>query len=220
MITSATHVVSEPDEARKQRTDLLREVAEDVRDVRVLDVMAHVPRHLFVPGVSLRRAYFNDPAPIGYGQTISQPSMVGIMTEALDLDPTKRVLEIGTGSGYQAAILSLLAAEVYSIEVIPELADEAGARLLRLGYTNVHVKAGDGFEGWPEKAPFDRILVTAAPEEVPQALFDQLADGGILVVPVGPSPWTQSLLRYRRKGELLSCEDLGAVRFVPMVPGH
>lgn len=208
----------DPDEARELRAELVRELTDEIHDARVLEVIARVPRHLFVPGASLYRAYVNHSVPIGYGQTISQPYVVGAMTEALELTGCERVLEIGTGSGYQAAILSPLAAEVYTIEVVKELADEARALLLRLGYANIHVRAGDGYAGWPEEAPFDRIIVTAAPEEVPAALFDQLAEGGILVAPVGPSGWTQSLLRYRKSGGLLSFDDLGAVRFVPMVP--
>jgi protein-L-isoaspartate(D-aspartate) O-methyltransferase len=218
-MNSAEHgLVDDPEEARALRTRLVRELTDDVQDARVLGAMERTPRHLFVPGVSLRQAYLNHPAPIGYGQTISQPTIVGIMTEALELGGRERVLEIGTGSGYQAAILSLLAAEVFTIEVVSELAYEARARLLRLGYANVHVRAGDGYAGWPEEAPFDRVLVTAAPDEVPETLLDQLADDGILVVPAGPSAWTQRLLRYRKNGGFVSCEDLGAVRFVPMVP--
>jgi len=207
-------------EAREYRAQLVRDLAGEIKDARVLDAMARVPRHLFVPGVSLQRAYEDEPAPIGYGQTISQPVVVAIMTEALDLRGRERVLEIGTGSGYQAAILSLLASEVYTIEIVKELAQEARGRLLRLGYANVHVREGDGYKGWPEHGPFDRIIVTAAPDEVPRALLDQLAEGGILVIPVGPSGWTQRLERYRKTGGRISTEDLGAVRFVPMVRGE
>ncbi len=207
------------DEARAYRIDLVRQLTAEIRDARVLDAMLRVPRHLFVPGVSLRRAYLNQPEPIGYGQTISQPTVVAMMTEALDLEGRERVLEIGTGSGYQAAILSLLAADVYSIEVVEELASESRERLARLGYANVHVRAGDGYAGWPEEAPFDRVIVTAAPAEVPRALVEQLAEGGILVVPVGADPWTQRLWRYRKAGGRATGEDLGGVRFVPMVEG-
>jgi len=207
------------DEARAYRAELVRGLAREIKDQRVLGTMGRVPRHLFAPQLSLRRAYVDDAAPIGYGQTISQPIVVAIMTEALELHGHERVLEIGTGSGYQAAILSLLASEVYTIEVVKELAEEARRRLEELGYANVHVRTGDGYLGWPEKAPFDRIIVTAAPDEVPRALFDQLADGGILVAPVGPGGWTQRLLRYRKKGGRLTSEDLGGVAFVPMVPG-
>ncbi len=180
--------------------------------------MIRVPRHLFVPEASLDEAYRNEPLPIGHGQTISQPFIVGLMTEALELAGNERVLEIGTGSGYQAAILSLLAGSVHSVEIVRELAEESRARLAHLGYDNVRVRAGDGYAGWPEEAPFDRIIVTAAAEKVPAALFAQLANGGILVIPVGQSDRTQRLLRYRRTGRRLAREDLGAVRFVPMVP--
>ena len=209
----------DPAEAREYRAELIRELSGEIGDARVLDAIASVPRHLFMPGASLYRAYANHAAAIGYGQTISQPYVVGIMTEALELEGRKRVLEIGTGSGYQAAILSVLGAEVYSIEVVKELAEEARERLVRLGYAHIHVRAGDGYAGWPEEAPFDRVIVTAAPEEVPHVLLDQLAEGGILVAPIGPTGWGQSLLRYRKTRGLLSCEDLGRVRFVPMVSG-
>ena len=207
------------EQARELRRKLLVTVSEEVKDKRVLGAMERVPRHLFVPGVSLRRAYGDYPSPIGYGQTISQPTIVGVMTQALELKGRERVLEIGTGSGYQAAVLSLLAKEVYTIEIIPELADESRERLKRLGYANVHVLTGDGYKGWPDKAPFDRVLVTAAPEKLPQALLDQLTDGGILVAPIGPNEMIQELMRYRKKGGQVTSEDLGAVRFVPMVPG-
>jgi protein-L-isoaspartate(D-aspartate) O-methyltransferase len=212
-------VAGDSDEARAYRAELVRGLAREIKDARVLDAMGRVPRHLFVPGASLARAYMDDPVPIGYGQTISQPAVVAIMTEALELQGRERVLEIGTGSGYQAAILSLLASQVYTIEIVKALAEEARVRLLRLGYANVQVRAGDGYKGWPEQAPFARILVTAAPDEVPRALLDQLAEGGVLVAPVGPSGWTQRLLRYRKVAGRFSTEDLGAVRFVPMVPG-
>jgi protein-L-isoaspartate(D-aspartate) O-methyltransferase len=209
----------ESDEARAHRAELLRGLADEIKSARVLEAMGRVPRHLFVPGVSLRQAYWDHPAPIGYGQTISQPTVVAIMTEALELRGSERVLEIGTGSGYQAAILSLLASEVYTIEIVNELAEEARARLRQLGYMNVHVRGGDGYKGWPDGAPFDRILVTAAPDVLPRALLDQLAEGGVLVAPVGPNSWSQRLLRYRKKGGRILSEDLGGVRFVPMVPG-
>ena len=213
----ATSPIDDSDEARACRARLLRELAGDVKDARVLSAMERVPRHLFIPEVSVRGAYLNRPWPIGFGQTISQPAIVAIMTEALELTGAERVLEIGTGSGYQAAILSLLASEVYTIELVPELATGAHALLRRLGYARIHVRTGDGYAGWPEAAPFDRVLLTAAPDEVPAALIDQLAQGGVLVAPVGPSGWSQSLLRYRKMGDVVSREDLGAVQFVPMV---
>jgi protein-L-isoaspartate(D-aspartate) O-methyltransferase len=142
---------------------------------------------------------------------------VAIMTDALDLRGDERVLEIGTGSGYQAAILSLLAGSVHTVELVPELAEQARARLAQLGHGNVEVRTGDGYGGWPERALFDRILVTAAPERVPQSLIDQLVEGGVLVAPVGPTDRTQTLVRYRKMGGRLFEEDLGPVRFVPMV---
>lgn len=209
----------DPEQARSYRAKLVRRLSADIEDARVLETMMRVPRHLFVPGASLRVAYLNVPVPIGYGQTISQPTVVAVMTEALELRGRERVLEIGTGSGYQAAVLSLLASQVYTIEVVKELADEARGRLAQLGYSNVEVRAGDGYAGWPEEAPFDRILVTAAPEQLPPALLEQLVEGGVLVAPVGPSGWTQSLFRYRKVGTGASYEDLGPVQFVPMVAG-
>jgi protein-L-isoaspartate(D-aspartate) O-methyltransferase len=191
-----------------------------LRTPRIIDAMGAVPRHLFVPEALLPQAYDDNPLPIGSEQTISEPSVVAIMTEALEPRPTDRVLEIGTGSGYQAAILAELVAEVYSIEILPELAVVARARLERLGYTNVRVRLGDGYAGWPELAPFDRILLTAAPPELPKALLAQLADGGVLVAPVGGSPDWQRLVRVRRHGAKLEQDVLADVRFVPMVPGR
>ena len=156
-----------------------------VKDREVLAAMRKVPRHRFVPPEMASRAYDDTPLPIGHGQTISQPYIVGYMSELLDVKPDHRVLEIGTGSGYQAAVLGELARSVYTIEIVPELAASASATLKSLNYTNVHVRTGDGYAGWPEYAPFDRILVTAAPEQVPAPLVEQLAAGGRLVAPVG-----------------------------------
>src|SRR5262249_12815799 len=150
---------------------------------RVRGAMMRVPRHLFVPGASLEEAYDDAPFPIGHGQTISQPAVVAVMTEALELGGRERVLEGGTGSGSEAAVLSLLSSDVYTIEIVTDLAEIARERLATLGYANVHVRAGDGYAGWPEHAPFDRIIVTAAPPELPRALVDQLAEGGVLVAP-------------------------------------
>lgn len=160
-------------------------VTRDVRDPRVLEVMRKVPRHKFVPPELAQRAYEDNPLPIGQGQTISQPYIVAYMTEQLQVQPKSRVLEIGTGSGYQAAVLAELGAEVYTIEIVPELAESAKKTLAALGYRNVHVRAGDGYRGWPEAAPFDRIIVTAAPDHIPQPLIDQLAPDGRMVIPVG-----------------------------------
>jgi protein-L-isoaspartate(D-aspartate) O-methyltransferase len=207
----------DPPEARALRTALVQGLTLVVGDARVLDAMRAVPRHLFVPEAPLEEAYADAPAPIGHGQTISQPSVVAIMTSALALTGSERVLEIGTGSGYQAAVLSLLASDVYSVEIVPELAERARRTLRSLGHANVHVRDGDGYEGWPDEAPFDRILLTAAPGEVPRALFDQLAVGGILVAPVGAEAHEQRLLRYRKQAGRLLREALGDVAFVPMV---
>jgi protein-L-isoaspartate(D-aspartate) O-methyltransferase len=157
----------------------------DVADRAVLDAMAEVPRHLFVPESSLTEAYADKALPIGHGQTISQPYVVALMTALLDLDAGDRVLEIGTGSGYHTAVLSRVAGEVYSIEIIERMSAEAAGRLRRLGYDNVHLRAGDGYEGWPEAAPFDAIILTAAPPRIPKPLIDQLKVGGRMVAPVG-----------------------------------
>lgn len=190
-----------------------------ITDPRVLQAMRDVPRHRFVPSEYAQLSYDDRPLPIGYGQTISQPYMVGYMTELLHLAPQHRVLEIGTGSGYQAAILSRLAGEVYSIELLPELAQSAGARLAELGYSNIRVRAGDGYQGWPEAAPFDAIIVTAAPPEVPEELVRELKRGGRMVVPVGETSETQELLlieKSRTSDEITTRTTIG-VRFVPMV---
>jgi len=181
----------------------------------VLAAMRRVPRHEFVPLSHRNQAYQDYPLPIGFGQTISQPYIVAAMTEALSLRPSDKVLEIGTGSGYQAAVLSLLVSNVFSIEIVPELAQRAAADLQRLGYTNVQVRAGDGYAGWPEHAPFDAIIVTCAPENIPSPLVEQLADGGRMVIPVG-GRWSQSLVRMTKRGRTLHREDLMGVIFVPM----
>ena len=178
--------------------------------------MLAVPRHCFAEGHSVYEAYEDRPLSTAFGQTMSQPTVVAIMTEALDLNGRERVLEIGTGSGYQSAILSLLARKVFSIESIAALEQSAARRLARLGHANVDVRLGDGFAGWPEEAPFDRIIATAAPPEVPAALIEQLAVGGILVSPVGPSEGVQVLVLVRKGHHGLETTDLGAVRFVPM----
>jgi protein-L-isoaspartate(D-aspartate) O-methyltransferase len=188
--------------------------ARGVRDPRVLDALRAIPRHEFVPAGQRMHAYEDRPLPIGEGQTISQPYIVAVMTELLELDGSEKVLEIGTGSGYQAAVLGKLAREVWSIEIVPELARRAEADLRRLGYANVHVRAGDGYRGWPEQAPFDAIIVTAAPEHVPQPLVEQLAVGGQLVLPVGDL--SQDLVRVVRGEQGVEQERLLGVRFVPM----
>jgi protein-L-isoaspartate(D-aspartate) O-methyltransferase len=185
----------------------------------VVEAMRLVPREQFVPGANVALAYGNHPVDIGWDQTISQPAVVAQMTEALELTGHERVLEIGTGSGYQAAILSLLARVVFTIERVEPLATAAAARLDELGYANVHVRVGDGFDGWSEQAPFDRILVTAAPEHIPTPLLAQLREGGILVVPVGSQKETQRLLRLRKRDGHVQIDELGAVKFVPMLEG-
>jgi protein-L-isoaspartate(D-aspartate) O-methyltransferase len=189
--------------------------ARGIRDPRVLDAMSRVPRHLFVPDAGREEAYGDYPLPIGHGQTISQPYIVGFMSEALRLEPTHRVLEIGTGSGYQAAILAELSGEVYTIEIIPELAARAEQTLREAGYRNVTVRSGNGYLGWPEHAPYDRIMVTAAPERVPQALVDQLKVGGLMAIPVGESSFQELRVLKRTDSGLETLATL-PVRFVPM----
>jgi protein-L-isoaspartate(D-aspartate) O-methyltransferase len=190
-------------------------VSRGVRDPDVIRVMKDTPRHLFVPERLRDQAYGDHPLPIGSGQTISQPYIVAIMTEYLELTGTEKVLEIGTGSGYQAAILSRLADTCYSIEVVKELAEEAGEKLAELGYLNVVVKWGDGYKGWPEHAPFDRIIITAAPETVPEQLVSQLAVNGRMVLPVGTNFQELILITRNRKG--IQRRNIIPVRFVPMI---
>ena len=190
--------------------------ARGIKDERVLAAMTRVPREEFVPADERGEAYEDGPLPIGHGQTRSQPYIVAFMTEQLRPKPNDRVLEIGTGSGYQAAILAGLVAEVYSIEIIGPLAKDAQATLQRLGYKNVHVKVGDGYKGWPEAAPFDAIIVTCAPDKVPQPLVDQLKDGGRMVIPVGERFAQQLYLLEKKNGQMKESVIL-PVRFVPMV---
>jgi protein-L-isoaspartate(D-aspartate) O-methyltransferase len=189
--------------------------ARGVKDSKVLDVMRQVPRHLFVPPGQAAQAYDDHPLPIGSGQTISQPYVVAFMTEQLRLTGGEKVLEIGTGSGYQTAVLSRLARKVLSIEIRPELAEEARTRLETFGAKNVEIRAADGFYGWPEEAPFDGILVTAAPERVPEPLLAQLAPGGRMVIPVGG--FYQELKVIERTAEGLRERSVLGVRFVPFV---
>ncbi len=189
-------------------------LARDIKDARVLDAMRRVPRHEFVPEERRSQAYLDSPLPIGHGQTISQPYIVAFMTQALEIAPEHRVLEIGTGSAYQAAILATLAKEVYTIEIVPPLAERAQATLTRLGYRNVQVRSGNGYFGWPEQAPFDRIMVTAAPDEVPSALVEQLKMNGLMAVPVGTI--TQELRILRRTASGIETLATLPVRFVPM----
>lgn len=187
----------------------------DIKNPRVLEAMETVPRHEFVPEAVRRFAYEDEPLPIGYDQTISQPFIVAFMTEQLDPKATDRILEIGTGSGYQAAVLSRLVAEVYTIEIIEPLARRAEADLKRLGFDNVKVLAGDGYKGWPEYAPFDGIIVTCAPDQIPQPLVDQLKDGGRMIIPVG-GLGEQQLYLLQKHGAKVEQQAVLAVRFVPM----
>ena len=190
-------------------------IPREVSDPIVLQAMRRVPRHEFVPPEYLDQAHKDHPLPIGYGQTISQPYIVAYMSENLKLKPGDRVLEIGTGSGYQAAILADMGTDVYSIEIVPELATEADARLKRLGY-DAQVRAGDGYFGWPDAAPFDAIIVTAAPDHVPLPLLQQLKVGGRLVIPIGPVGAIQTLWQFTlEEGDHLKALNLGDVRFVP-----
>jgi len=192
--------------------------ARDITDARVLEAFARVPRHEFVPFAQLDHAYDDAPLPIGHGQTISQPYVVAMTVQALGLAGDERVLEIGTGSGYAAAILGQLAREVETVERIGELAQEAASRLATLGYTNVHVHHGDGTQGWADHAPYDAIAVAAGAPGVPEALRAQLVDGGRLVLPTGPAE-RQRLVRITRRNDVFDEEDLGEVRFVPLLPG-
>ena len=187
-----------------------------VEDEAVLAAMRAVPRHEFVPDRHLNQAYEDHPLPIGQGQTISQPYIVALMTEILHVEAGDRVLEVGTGSGYQAAVLAELDTEVYTIEIIPELAAKAEECLDRLGYENVHVRNADGYFGWEEHAPYDAIIVTAAPDHLPPPLTEQLKEGGRMVIPIGPIGAVQTLWLFEKQdGELVST-NLGAVRFVPL----
>lgn len=191
--------------------------ARGVRNREVLRVMREVPRHEFMPAPAREQAYEDHPVAIGYGATISQPYIVASMTELLEPAKPHRVLEIGTGSGYQAAVLAHLVAQVYTIEIVPELARSGGEALQRLGYKNVRVRTGDGYKGWPEEAPFDRIILTAAPPEIPQALLDQLKPGGKLVAPVGRG-YQELVVVHKTPDGKLKRRTVYPVRFVPMVP--
>lgn len=200
-------------EARYMVTSQL--ISRGIADENVLRVMQNTPRHLFIPDNLRQEAYSDRPLPIGEGQTISQPFIVAIMTELLELKGHEKVLEIGTGSGYQAAVLSQLVDTCYTIELVKKLADDASVRLKQLGYTNVIAKCGDGYKGWPEHAPFDRIIVTAAPEEIPKELVEQLKPDGIMVLPVGR--YYQELIVVTKTKRGISRERIIPVRFVPMV---
>lgn len=205
----------EDDYAQTRRAMVERTIqARGVQDPRVLAAMEKVPRHLFVPPTYRDTAYADSALPIAHGQTISQPLVVAMMTELARIRPGDRVLEVGTGSGYQAAVLAECGAEVYTVEIVPELAEQAGALLERLGYRQVHVRAGDGYRGWPEHAPFQAIVVTAAPPKVPPPLLEQLAPGGRLVLPEGVN--VQDLTMYERTDKGFEVTRHGEVLFVPM----
>lgn len=192
--------------------------ARGIRDSNVLRALRRVPRHQFVPPEMVPHAYEDRPLPVGHGQTISQPYIVAFMTGALEVGPEDRVLEIGTGSGYQAAVLALIAKHVYTIEIVPTLARTSKALLHTLGHYNVTVREGDGYKGWPEEAPFDRVILTAAPPELPQALVDQLKPGGRLIAPVGTADQDLIIVEKQKDGSLKKRSVL-PVRFVPMVKG-
>jgi protein-L-isoaspartate(D-aspartate) O-methyltransferase len=214
-LPKTTTTPSDGDAERRLRMVETQIVARGVRDPRVLAAMRKVPRHLFVDPAQRAQAYEDHPLPIPGNQTISQPYIVALMTELLELRPEERVLEIGTGSGYQSAVLGELAREVYTIEIVPELARSAAARLKELNYRNVTVREGDGYRGWPEHAPFDAIIVTAAPERIPEPLVDQLAPGGVMVIPVGG--FFQELKVFRKSADgRVTEKDILPVRFVPM----
>ena len=219
MWTSTNGAESGPDDfaaaRRRMVEDQLRAPGRNITNAGVLSAMAMVPRQEFVPAAQRSAAYADMPLPIGHGQTISQPYIVAFMSEQLNPQATDRVLEIGTGSGYQAAVLSLLVSNVYSIEIVEPLARQAEATLLRLGYRNVKVKVGDGYQGWPEFAPFEAIIVTCAPEHVPQPLIDQLKEGGKMIIPVGPFSDQELYLLEKREGKVRQRGVL-PVRFVPM----
>jgi protein-L-isoaspartate(D-aspartate) O-methyltransferase len=201
-----------------QRVDMVeRQIADrGVEDRRVLAAMSAVPRHEFVPRGQVERAYADGPLPIGFGQTISQPYIVALMTELAQVRKRDKVLEIGTGSGYQAAVLAELTDGVYSVEIVPELARSAAARLRRLGYTSARVRGGDGYFGWDRHSPFDAILVTAAPDHVPPPLIRQLKEGGRMVIPVGQPGSYQTLWRIRKTGARVVSENVTGVAFVPL----
>lgn len=188
----------------------------DIVDERVLAAMGRVPRHLFVEPAQERFAYEDRPLPIGAGQTISQPYIVALMTQLLQVRPSHRILEVGTGSGYQAAVLAELAAEVYTVEIIPSLAEGARAHLEALGYQNVHVRQGDGYEGWREFAPFDGIVVTAGAPQIPPPLIEQLREGGRMAIPVGAAGGTQDLILGEKHGGRFQIRSIAPVLFVPL----
>ncbi len=212
-----------PDQTAEQREKMAASVAArmEITDERVIQAMKQIPRHAFVPPEYDKLAYDDTPLPIGYGQTISAPSIVALMTALLELKPGEKVLEIGTGSGYQAAMLAEVEdVEVYTIEIVPELAQSAAERLEELGYGAIHARQGDGYYGWPEYAPFDAIIVTAAPDHLPAPLAQQLKEGGRLVIPIGPPGGYQTLWKFVNEAGQLKAYNITGVIFVPFTgPG-
>jgi len=205
------------DKFRKKRLQMVDSQIRDrgINDLETLRALSAVPRHFFVPEYLRRQAYADGPLPIGHGQTISQPYIVAYMTEILHIKPKHRVLEIGTGSGYQAAVLAELTDQVYTMEIIPELADTAGKRLKETGYSSVNVRQGDGYHGWPAAAPFDAIMVTAAAEFIPPPLLQQLKEGGRMIIPVGSPFYVQHLMLVKKKQGKITTRSMMPVRFVP-----
>ncbi len=217
LTTAATALAADPYLARRQAMVEHDLKGRGIWDARVLAIMGKVPRHLFVAERDRNKAYGDFPLPIGEGQTISQPYVVALMTEALKLKPADRVLEVGTGCGYQAAVLAELVRTVYTIEIRKSLADKAAQRLPTLGYRNVQVRYGDGYFGWQEAAPFDAIIITAAVNHIPPPLIKQLKEGGRLILPLGSTTFYQTLtLVTKKKGGELAVEQMGPVAFVPM----
>jgi len=217
---STVSAQEESDSARSRESMVSSQIIDrGVSDPDVIRAMRKVPRHLFVPERYRAFAYGDHPLPIGEDQTISQPYIVAFMTEALRLKPEDRVLEIGTGSGYQAAVLGEIVKDVYTIEIVESLAKRARQTLSALGYQNIHIKIGDGYKGWPEKAPFDGVIVTCAPEQIPETLIDQLREGGRMIIPVGRPGAVQKLVTGVKKEGRFKTEEAMRVRFVPMVEG-
>lgn len=217
-ISSKTEYTKQNDKYQKVRQRMVREqiVARGITNQRVIQAMINVPRHLFVPEAYERMAYEDRPLPIGEGQTISQPYIVALMTDLLDPEPNMKVLEIGTGSGYQAAVLAEIVKEVYSIEIVDVLGRIAKDLLIDLGYKNIYTKIGDGYKGWPDKSPFDAIIVTCAPTDIPEPLENQLKEGGKMIIPLGGSIVQELILFEKKDGKLIK-KSVAPVRFVPMV---
>ncbi|MFP4489739.1 MAG: protein-L-isoaspartate(D-aspartate) O-methyltransferase [Bacteroidales bacterium] len=212
--------ISQPDYAEQRERMVENQiVARGISDTRVIRAMKEVERHLFVPEIVRSRAYSDNPLPIGEGQTISQPYIVALMTEYLELKPDMKVLEIGTGSGYQAAILAEIVSEVYTIEIVESLGTRAKKQLDNLGYDNIQVRIGNGYEGWEEHAPYDAIIVTCAPDDIPEPLKEQLAEGGRMIIPVGGRNIQNLVLNRKKKGRIRQ-QSVLPVRFVPMIDGE